>query len=177
MIEGAAVLVVDDQDGSVGPEVRVVADGVVDGRDVLLACTHVVVGMLIASDQFAGAVGCVVVGVVGLDEAVLGKLIVLAGVEEVLECAEERGLVLQQVHNLKRGTGFVVVIEARGVPGGDQALVDAEVLLVPVEDVHANLAERRAPMREGAVAERRPWDRREPSVEHGELGGQPGEAG
>jgi len=66
-------------------------------------------------------------------------------------------LVLQQVHNLKRGTGFVVVIEARGVPGGDQALVDAEVLLVPVEDVHADLAERGAPVREGAVAERRPW--------------------
>ena len=84
---------------------------VVDRGDELLAGADVVVGMLIAGDQFAGAVGRVVIGVVGLDEAVLGKLIVIAGVEEVLECAEERGLVLQEVDDFEGGAGFVVVIE------------------------------------------------------------------
>ena len=97
--------------------------------------------MLIAGDQFAGAIWRVVVGIVGLDEAVLGQLIVTAGIQEVLKRSKERGLVLQQVHNLKRGTGFIVVIEPSGIAGGYQALVDAEVLLVPVEDVHADLAE------------------------------------
>ena len=71
-----------------------------------------------------------------------GQLIAIAGVQEILECAEECGLVLQKVDDLERGAGLVVVIETCGDgAGGNQALVDAQVLLVPVEDVHADLAE------------------------------------
>ena len=89
VIVDAAVLVIDDQQRRVGPELRVLADGVVDGGDELLAGANVMVGMLIVGDDFSGAIGRVVVGVVGLDEAVVGKLIAIAGVEEVLEGAEE----------------------------------------------------------------------------------------
>ena len=72
MIVDSAVLVVDDEECGVGPEVRVGADGVVDLGDELLAGADVVVGMLVAGDGLAAAVGRGVVGVVGLDEAVVG---------------------------------------------------------------------------------------------------------
>ena len=92
---------------------------------------------------------------------------------------KSRWLVLEQVDDLHRGTGLVVVVEACGDGGvrGEQALVDALVLLVPVEDVHADLAEGCAVVGEGAVADRRAGDGREPAIEDGVLGGERGEDG
>jgi hypothetical protein len=65
------VLVVHHQQRGVGPERGIGADGVVDLRDELLAGANIVIGVLIAGDGFATAVGRGVVGVVGLDEAVV----------------------------------------------------------------------------------------------------------
>ena len=178
MVVDAAVLVVDDEQGCVGPEFGVVADGVVDGGDELLAGADVVVGMLVAGDEFAHAVGCVVIGVVGLDEGVLGELVAAGGVEEVLEGSEEGGLILEQVDDFEGGAGLVVVVEARGaVASFAEALVDALELFVPVEDVHADLAERSAVVGEGAIAESRAGDGGEPAIEDRVLGGECGEDG
>ena len=177
VVEDAAVFVVDDEKGRVGPQIRVLADAVVDSGDELLAGANVVVGVLIAGDEFAGAVGSIVVGVVRLDEAVVGKSVVLAGGEEVLEGSEDRGLVLEEVDDLHRRAGFVVVEELAGVACGEHAVVDCLVLLAFVEDVHADLAERGAVVREGAVADGWTGNGGEPAIEDGELGREGGKDG
>ena len=177
MVVDAAVFVVDDEDGGVGPELGIVADLVVDGGDELLAGADVVVGMLIAGDGFAAAVRGVVVGVVGLDEAVVGERIVVAGAEEVGEGAEEAGLVLEEVDDFHRGAGLIVVEELDGVVGGEQAVVDALVLFADVEEVHADLTEGGAVVGEGAIADRWAGDGGEPAIEDGVFRGEGGEDG
>ena len=81
----------------------------------------------------------------------------------------EEALVRQQIKNFHRGTRLVVVVQLRRAAGGDETRVDAPELRVQVEEVHADLAERRSIVRERAVAERRPGNRREPAVEDREL--------
>ena len=109
------------------------------------------------------------VGVVRLDEAVLRKLVAAAGIQKVLECAERARLVLQKVDDFERGTGLIEVVEPGGMACGGEALVDALVLLVPVEDIHADLAERGAVVGEGAIAERGTGDGGEPAIEDGKF--------
>src|SRR5258707_4758127 len=97
--------------------------------------------MLVVGNKFSGAVRRVVVGVVRLDEAVVGKLVAAAGILEVLKCTEELWLVLQEIDYFERRAGLVVVVKLAGIRRGLKALVDALVFLVPVENVHADLAE------------------------------------
>src|SRR5882757_1098808 len=141
MVVDAAMLVVGDEDGGVRPEIRVLANCGVDGGDELLSGANVVVGVLIAGDEFSGSVRSVVIGVVRLDEAVLGKPVAAARILEVLECAEELRLVLQKIDYLKRRTRLIEVVKPGGNACGCEAFVDALVFLVPVEDVQADLTE------------------------------------
>ena len=53
VVEDAAVLVVDNQNGCVRPQIGVLADAVVDRSDELFARANIVVRMLIAGDDFA----------------------------------------------------------------------------------------------------------------------------
>ncbi len=175
VIVDAAVLVVDDEDGGAGPECGIAADLVVDGGDELFAGADVVVGMLVAGDGFAAAVGGVVVGVVGLNEAVVGERILVAGAEKVGEGAEEAGLALEEVDDLHSGACLIVVEEFNGVVDGEQAVVDALILLADVEEVHADLAKGGSVVGEGSVTDGGAGDRGEPAVEDGKLGGQRGE--
>lgn len=177
VVVDAAVLVVDDEQRRVRPERGVGADGVVDSRDELLAGAHIVVGMLIVGDLFAAAVGCWVVGVVGLDEAVVGEGVLLAGGEEVGEGAEEGGLILEEVDDLHGGTCLVEVEELAGVVGGKRANVDGRDVLAFVKDVHADLAEGGSVVSEGAVADGGAGDGREPAIKDGVLRCERGEDG
>jgi hypothetical protein len=108
--------------------------------------------MLVRSYQLAGAVRCVVVRVVWLNEAAVGELVPAARIEEVGKRPEERRLVLEQIDDFERGTCFIEVIQSCGMTRGNYALIDALVLLIPVKDVHAHLAERGSIVSAGAVA-------------------------
>src|SRR5580704_4240167 len=97
VVVGAAMLVIDDQDRGVRPQIRILAYCGVNGGDELFSSADVVVWMLVAGDELSGAVGRVVVCVVRLDEAVRGKLVAAAGVLKILKGAEELRLVLQEI--------------------------------------------------------------------------------
>jgi hypothetical protein len=81
--------------------------------------------------------------------------------------AEELRLVLQQIDDIERRGLPVEVIKLYRVAGILEPLLDA--LALRIEGSYAHLAERCAVVREGAVAERRAGDGREPAVEEGEV--------
>lgn len=72
---------------------------------------------------------------------------------------------------------MIVIEQLGGVVRGQQAVVDALVLLAHIKEIHADLAEGGAVMSEGAIADRRAGDGGEPTVEDGELGGESGQDG
>src|SRR5580658_1817394 len=102
MIENAAVLVVNNQQSRARPQVRVLMNRVVYGRDEKLAGLHVVIGMLIRREQFSAA-GPFVIGVIRLDEAVLRQIAVLAVGEKLIVGRENFRLIGQQIHDLHGG--------------------------------------------------------------------------
>jgi hypothetical protein len=63
------------------------------------------------------------------------------------------------------------------VVGGEQAVVDALVLLADIEEVHADLTEGGAVVGEGTVANGRAGDGGEPAIEEGVFRSEGGEDG
>jgi len=89
----------------------------------------------------------------GSDEGIVGKLIGVAGVEEVVPSSEEDLLVLEEIDDFKsRARGEIEELGCS--PSGVEALVDALELGVDVKDVHSHVVEQWAIVREGSVAER-----------------------
>ncbi len=70
-----------------GQSAGLVRMGVVNLGDELLTRADIVIRMLVAGDGLAAAVGCGMVGIVGLNKAVVGQSVLLAGGEEVREGA------------------------------------------------------------------------------------------
>ena len=130
--------------------------------------------MLIRRENL-GPILALVVAVIRLDERIVRQLAIAAVVEELLEGAEELRLMLEQVDHLQRRALGVEVVNLRALTGIVQPLVHALELGVRVEHFHPDVAERGAVVGEGAVAERRAGDRREPAVEDRELGRQRGQ--
>ncbi len=70
MIVDAAVLVINNQQRGAFPEVGVLVNGIVNGRDEELPRLHIVIGMLVGGELLP-AVVAFVIGIVRLDETVL----------------------------------------------------------------------------------------------------------
>ena len=111
------------------------------------------------------------------DKAVFGKSVAVAIADELAVATENLRLVLQEIHNLHRRTLLVVVVNLGGVTRLQHALVNAENRILNVEEIHIDLTERCAVVSERPIADRRPGNRRKPSIENGILGGEPGEHG
>ena len=113
--------------------------------------------------------------VVGLDEAVVRQVPGFAVSDELIERGEDLRLVFEQIDDLHRRTGAVVVVDFRGAAGEQGPFVDAEVGPFPIEDVHAHPAEGGSVVGKGAVADRWTGYRGKPAVEDGELRCQAGD--
>lgn len=170
MVVDTAMFVVHNQQNRAFPEVGIIENCVVDLRHKNLALLDVVIGMLVGSD-FSSSISLVVV-VVRLDEAVVRKIAGLAILEELIECCENLGLILQQVDDFHGRTWPIVVVNLGRTIGQQHALIDAQIRSLPLEDVHADLAERSAVVCECPIADSGAWYRGKPTVEDGELLGQ-----
>src|SRR6476660_4559981 len=128
------------------------------------------VGVLVRGQQMSAVT--VMVREVRLDEGVVGQDTSLAVIEELRVRPEELWLVLQEVHDLHRGALLIVVVDLRGASACLQPFVDALEQLIGIEELHADVPERSAAVREGAVAQRRSRNRRKPPVEDRVLEGK-----
>ena len=164
MIVNAAVLIVNNQQRGALPQVRVLPDGIVDRRNKIFTGLHIVIRMLIAR-QLLAAVVPFVVGIVGLNKAVLRQLILLAVLQKLFVSAENLRLAFQQIDHFHGRTGLVEIVKLGSLPGLQQPLVNAKVFLVVIKDIHAHLAEGASIVSERPITNRRPGDRREPAVE------------
>ena len=103
----------------------------------------------------------IVIVVVRFNEAVLWKLPLLAVIQELLVRPEKFRLMLQQIHNLHGRTGLIEVIQLRRVLRSrpDQPVVNTQVRLIDVEQIHPDLAKRSSIVRKRSIANRRPRNR------------------
>src|SRR5512133_1767780 len=79
---------------------------------------------------------------------------------------------LQQIDDFHGRASRVVVVKLRRVLGIDHPLVNTLKGLLYIKDVHTDLAERRAVVSEGSIADRWTWNGREPAIEDRKLRGQ-----
>src|ERR1700690_1112137 len=115
--------------------------------------------------EFLAAAFAGMVRIVWLHEAVVGKCSLAAIVEKLRIGAEQLRLVFEKIYDLHRRAGRVEIVELGGSTGGDHTFIDAYIRRLPVKHIHADLSEGGAIVCEGAVADGRPGDGREPSVE------------
>src|SRR6266702_929427 len=117
------------------------------------------------------------IGVIRLNKAVFRKLISLTGIEKILIGAEERWLVFQKIDNLERRACLVEVVEPGCMACCHNSFIDTLVLLIPVEDVHADLTKGCAVVGKSPVTQSRSGNRGKPAIEDGELCCQSAEGG
>ena len=124
-----------------------------------LARLHMMVRVLIRRDHRTFVP--IVIVVVRFNEAVLRKLPLLAVIQELLVRPEKFRLMLQQIHNLHGRTGLIEVIQLRRVLRSrpDQPVVNTQVRLIDVKQIHPDLAKRSSIVRKRSIANRRPRNR------------------
>src|SRR5882757_2500290 len=114
-----------------------------------------------------GSIVAVVVGVVRLDETIVGQFTRFAILQELIVSSEELGLMLQKVHDLHGGTGLIEVVKLGGAASVLQPFVDA--LPLRIEHGHIHTAEGCAVVCEGAVADRRAGNGGKPAIKDDEV--------
>src|SRR5262249_40492255 len=98
------------------------------------------------------------IGIIRLDKRVLRQPPCVTVGYELVESAEDLSLLLEEVDQLQRPARHVEVIELCGVPRVHEPFVDALVFLIRISQLHPDMSERRAVMRERPVAKRRARD-------------------
>src|SRR5579864_1873636 len=103
MVVDPAMLVIDDQQCCAVPDSRISVDSVIYAGDEFLAFLHVVIGMLVRSQNLSAS-GAFMVVVAGFDKTVLGKRIACAIGNELIISCENLRLVFQEIYDLHRRT-------------------------------------------------------------------------
>ncbi len=131
--------------------------------------------MLVVGDLLSAS--GIVVAVVRLDERVIRQGSLIAVFLKLVECAEQLRLVLQQVRDLHGRTGRVVVVDLGCAlrRRANQPAVNAFERFIHIKRIQIHPPERCPIMRKRSIADRRPWNRSKPPVEHSKFQRQAGQ--
>ena len=149
------------------PEVAVVANGIVDRSNKDFTNLHVVIRMLVRSQQFS-ATSTRVVCVIRLDEAVIRQSSPFAVRKELIVVGEAARLGRTEASDRSRAR-LVEVIKLRRSTHGQHAVENALIHSLSRKRPHVYSAKGGAKVGETVIAQVWTRDRRKPAVEDGET--------